>query len=96
MSEMIERVEKAMREADVMSTARRYPDRPIDEIRALAAECSLDYAVMARAAIEAMREPTEQMCDEGAKEHRWGYGAYDAEVTWKHMITAALKEKHDE
>jgi hypothetical protein len=84
---MVERVGKAI--ADAGTTNEELLFYGYDQRREM-------YDALARAAIEAMREPTEAMCDEGAKEHRWGYGAYDAEVTWKHMISAALQEQGNE
>jgi hypothetical protein len=47
----------------------------------------------ARAAIEAMREPTEAMAEAGCKDQPWGYGINDAMQTWRSMIDAALSEQ---
>ena len=85
---MIERVAKAVREADIISLGRR-EDLPIEAIRRLADECQPDYEAMARAAIEAMQHPTQSMLDSGfypAVQRR------GAKSVWQEMILAALNE----
>lgn len=57
-SEMINRVAVAIREADILELAKRYPDLEVSVIRKKADDCWGDHLSMARAAIEAMREPT--------------------------------------
>lgn len=94
MSEMVERVARAICAAD---------DEPWDEL----GETSEDnapfgysrqwYRGLARAAIAAMREPTEEMISgEGVHEHvHWDYSCYvcgGAQEHWYAMIDAALKE----
>lgn len=73
---MIERVAKAL--ADEYFGVGWY-DRQGDEFRRR-------WAFMARAAIEALREPTEAMLDEGPPE------PYMEKHVWARMIDAALKE----
>jgi hypothetical protein len=46
---------------------------------------------LARAAIEAMREPTKEMGEAGFETLKWGESPSD--VVWQAMIDAALKEK---
>lgn len=55
--DLIERVALAIREADVLELAKRYPDLGVPLISELAEECWGDHLSMARAAIEAMRHP---------------------------------------
>lgn len=82
---MIEKVARAMFKAD-------FPDsewRPTED----------GYMRMARAAIEAMREPTNIMCLAALRfEDEDGDGKVDwpmAQKTWRAMIDAALNEKGD-
>jgi hypothetical protein len=86
MSEMVERVAKAMAETLLQDTP---PTPPVDWY-ALTEEVADEYRAAARAAIEAMREPTKAM-EDGAR----GLGAYhgggSADVVWVSMIDMALK-----
>lgn len=51
------------------------------------------YFDLARAAIKAMRGPTEAMCEAGRDRHDvYGFGASDARPVFEAMIDAALKE----
>ena len=70
MSEMIERVAKAIEDADANGFSK------------------LPYWACARAAIEAMREPTEAMADAGTTETN---SEEDAIECWNAMIAEALK-----
>jgi len=76
-NEMIERVAKA-----IINRLKKaaYPTLEIDD-------CIASYDIIAKAAIQAMREPTEEMIDAGA---------YDLDMTvktqYQNMIDAALKE----
>lgn len=76
MSEMIERVAKAMAKADADNTAWKL------------------YVREARTAIEAMREPTDEMCQayldkDFAEADTWG--SYAGPIQrWRAMIDAAL------
>lgn len=72
MAGMVERVARAMSIAD---NGHAFADVRVHH-----------YVPLARAAIEAMREPTEGMVDAG-----FGYTGYPEE-TYKEMIDAALKE----
>lgn len=92
MSSMIERVARGLaRRAWPKFTAKDVPfiqynmaggaDRYCDE-------CWSYYAADARAAIEAMREPTKAMIEAGWADAQ----AEDAGATWKSMIDAALAE----
>lgn len=51
----------------------------------------VDAAKAARAAIEALREPTEAVCEAGA--NVLDVLAFDMEVAWPAMIDAILKER---
>ena len=77
MSEMVERVAKA-----IQQLAREY------QIDALG---DRDAAYLARAAIAEMREPTKAMADEG-RTNAWDYSTSDAIEGWHRMIDAALTE----
>lgn len=79
MSEMIERVAKAIMTANDQSTGIRFSYLCHD---------------MARAAIEAMREPTRAMVEAAHDKLDWGYpDGVDANfyVAWEEMIDEALK-----
>lgn len=71
MNEMIDRVAKAQKAKLLEITGGTLPDHL--------------FTFMARASIEAMREPTEDMLDTA------GYEPEIAMVTWPDMIGAALK-----
>lgn len=75
MSEMVERVGLALYVAG----------KWIDEDATLIQRCER----LARAAIEAMREPTEAMILEAYSDDAIGCG--DAKAVWQHMIDEALK-----
>lgn len=84
---IIQRVAKAMREADCKRYEDQFPNLARSgAIRTLSEKLDEDYIVMARAAIEAMREPTIPMLEEGPP-----YPYMDKEV-WAKMIDAALSE----
>lgn len=86
---MVEKVARAMAEADVKIYEARHPDLSRDEIAGAAAVVAGDYVAMARAAIEAMREPTREMDDVG-RDHNFSRYATPA---WQAMIDAALSEE---
>lgn len=75
MSEMIERVARALAKQDA------YPDLPNEPAWP-------GWREVARAAIAAMREPTEAMRIKG----RYANEMSDATATWRAMIDAALLE----
>lgn len=79
MSEMIERVARAIGEKFAPAVNMNVPY----------AKVMLDMA--ARAAIEAMREPTDKMYNAAAYILTAQSGVYDPEVVWKDMIDEALK-----
>ena len=96
MSEMIERVARAIALAALDDETRSVVDPenwPVAE----------SYCDMARAAIEAMREPTEAMIDAGVNAKRQNVDVYFdgatvprknvERVIYKDMIDAALSEK---
>lgn len=93
MSEMIERVARAIYASDEFAN-----EKPTwDEIAEFIPEANVHemYRNMACAAIEAMREPTEEMKVAGtSKEYGpspgYSLDAYDAEDVWRLMIDAAL------
>lgn len=85
MSEMIERVAKAIwdnSEKWVMNLGKQWEDVPDYDLQKKA------IRVQARAAIEAMREPTAEMVDEGYCEA--GGTDVQTDEVWRHMINAAL------
>lgn len=87
MSEMVERVAKAQWDLDRASGGRPAWGDADHEHRSAAME-------LARAAIEAMREPTEGMIDAGADADapEWGgIGLMAALTAWCLMIDEALK-----
>lgn len=87
MSEMVERVKAAIRGADLQSmTERTRMSR--EEIEKMLAECEADYEAMARAAIEAMEEPTDAMADAGEASN---FGE-PATAAWRAMIDKALSD----
>lgn len=98
MSEMVERVARRICRAAIMGV------RTIEGEPNLAESGMLDrlvedkweaYAPIARAAIEAMREPTNEMIAAGYDEEKVGYGpdGVPAELVWEAMIDAALGEE---
>lgn len=80
MSEMIERIARAMADRDAMGAT---PDGPGIHRSAWRA-----YVPMAQVAIEAMREPTQAMIDAGQP-------GFSPEMKWGCMIDAALKPTAD-
>ncbi|MBB3020614.1 hypothetical protein FHR70_003700 [Microvirga lupini] len=89
MSEMIERVAEALMKA-------RHPDAPLTYAEVVfAVQTGSDSSVLdgfrrdARAAIEAMREPTVAMLVGG---NHCQPGSYSAEKIWAEMIDTALAE----
>jgi hypothetical protein len=79
---MVERVAKAL-------WAYKYPDPEFGP--ALSGRCRKDFTLLARAAIEAMRTPTEAMEEAGAWDEWNGNTEMAAGITWEAMIDAALK-----
>jgi hypothetical protein len=91
MSEMIERVAEAIWRQEFENHDRLPPV----EYRQLERTDRLDLEAMARAAIEAMREPTQSMLDaglNGAPITEYGWCDRETLDIWKPMIDAALKE----
>lgn len=78
MSEIVKRVAEALK---------------LKRAEKIAQPLSSLYEDMAKAAIEAMREPTEQMIDDGSWVEATGeiVGKYAAKECWHEMIDAALK-----
>jgi hypothetical protein len=85
---MIERVARAMTEDFVNDQLDNIEINP----RRYADDNWKSYASMARAAIEAMREPTDEMVDAGRIARMNVAGGYDGPSGWEAMIDAALKE----
>lgn len=79
MSEMVERVARALYAVNTGGAASWEDEAP---------EFQQWVCEQARAAIAAMREPTEAMVEEGASEIRAAGGP---EFVWRAMIDAALK-----
>ncbi|RVI91811.1 hypothetical protein [Sinorhizobium meliloti] len=95
MSTMLHKVAAAIAAVDLSDA----PDDPTFDFYALTEEVADIYYGIARAAIEAMMEPTDAMLDAVAdEEDRRGIpsgviGALIAEEAWPLMIQAALKEQ---
>lgn len=85
MSTMIHKVAMAIAEADLIDG----PDDTTFDFFALTEEIADGYYRIARAAIEAMKYPTDAMYDAG--EAAGGYGVTFS--TWEAMIQSALKEE---
>lgn len=79
MTEMVERVAKAIAEhgGSNWETCLKAPGQRMAGM----------YRAMARAAIEAMREPTVEMCRDAAWDD---YGPDECQTCWRAMIDAAL------
>jgi hypothetical protein len=92
MSEMVERVTKAVRNAREMSLC-GLCDRGYRRLT----RCSCEE--IARAVIEAMREPTERMLDSGAcyedQDHRFIAEGDISRDIWRAMIDSALQPATD-
>lgn len=81
MSEMVEKVARAMAE----KSKARQPG--MHTLNSLPMDGKEDFLEMARAAIEAMREPTEAMVKSGSSMY---CNEYEAPDIWEDMIDAAL------
>lgn len=90
-AEMVERVARA-----IASKLETNPDEMIEDMSCVGSHPAwTEYEESARAAIEAMREPTEAMRDAGgvvAGSRRDDPDCPTAEAVWSAMISAALKE----
>jgi len=88
MTDMITRVSRAI-------LKRRYyePEFYTDE-ESFYLDCDPDHVMEAeadaRAAIEAMREPTDEMLEAMAAPFEWGFGVSDAREAFQRAIDAAL------
>ena len=89
MSEMIEKVARAIAAEDIHLAA---AFSGVGSVNAQHYERKIAFQ-MARAAIEAMREPTEAMIDKGAVAEGDGNLAVEAQNIWQAMIDGALGEK---
>lgn len=83
MSEMVERVAKAIYVSEIGSDA-GWDDTRVVKARHL-------WLAKARAAIGAMREPTELMVKSGYREDSEGANDEDTADQWRRMIDEALK-----
>jgi len=79
MTDMIERVAKAVKRCNVF---------PLGDLREYLS--NEDAITIARAAIEAMREPSEEMVDQCMD---MGIHAMTQKAVWEKMLDAALEEK---
>ena len=88
---MIERVAQAIAKAELEEGDTTY------SWHALTEEIVDCYYVLARAAIEAMREPTNQMVDDQGGEYvnleRADDQSYQPRLIWQGMVDTALEEK---
>lgn len=90
MSEMIERVARVIHENHAFDSIGEHT--PWDEVNDVFSHAQDDYRKVARAAIEAMREPTQEMKDVGLRDPGSGGPdpGYETEV-WQAMLDEALK-----
>jgi hypothetical protein len=104
MTTMIEQVARAIQEADVRWYSERFPTVTPEAIRSIAEdEFSGNYNALARAAIEAMRQPTDAMLVAGLeREAAWVAGdcgdsdsgpLVSTQVVYEAMIDAALEDQ---
>lgn len=70
MSDMIERVAKAIHEVDILEAARRYPAIDVQDIRSMAEDLWGDHLAMARAAVDAMADEIVSSLDSLIKRRR--------------------------
>lgn len=94
--EMVERVAKAIFESDHTDRLKALGDEPWLKWEELARGMRRHFEYAARAAIEAMREPTEEMIKMGLYDekgfNRLGVCTGDLTNAYTRMISAALKE----
>lgn len=92
MSEMLDRVSEALRaalKADESLFLYHYADHKFPGSPNVSVEGDVDLHDLARAAIAAMREPTQDMKDA----HPFTFdGGYEAAEVWQAMIDAALRD----
>lgn len=99
MTTMVERVARAIFEADIASTQKDFPNTPETILRIAGEALFKDHHIpMARAAIEAMREPSIFMLRRAdnaiISDERFESGPYESDkFTWETMIDAALNEE---
>jgi len=96
---MVEKVARALRDADAVWAARAYPEKSAEDIQRIVAEAATEmgYESMARAAIEALMEPGAEMLAAFWRQKNCGTqepgetgdarSDYDA---WRAALTAAL------
>ncbi len=89
MSEMVERVAKAIFEADQSGLPERVQRRPFDDLDE-ASGVAVRYRTIARSAIAAMEPPTQDMVDRATKPE-FDRPANQVLHTWTLMIAEALK-----
>lgn len=82
---MVERVARAL-----IETHARFKLMPEQQIQIIVDREWKYHAPWARAAIAAMREPTEAMCDAAAID---SIGPHDMQIFWQEMIDSALAEE---
>jgi hypothetical protein len=94
MSTMIERVTRAIGVADLNASAKSMPNVPMETMAEYVKHAADEghYEAMARAAIEAMKEPTEAMIQAGVSEDQSDEVYRDVPAIFTAMIQAALKE----
>lgn len=88
---MIERVARALHDAWLSEAATiqdMHANGPFPPWEEKSAETKARFYISARAAIEAMREPTEEMKDAG-----WFFAGSESGECFSAMIDAALKEQ---
>lgn len=90
---MVERVARTIHEHHAFECIGE--DTPWDEVNEVFEQAQDDYRKVARAVIEAMREPTDEIKEAGSGfiYEAWGDGKIIAAEAWEAMIDAALKDK---
>jgi len=92
MSEMIERVARAIEDALTKEVAAIGGYMDSGGAQVVTVEASIDLSVIARAAIEAMRRPTEAMTDAGIEASVLeGAPHHTGAAAWDSMIDKALQ-----
>lgn len=89
MAEMVERVARAI--VDALSGSPSYIEA--EELSSATVDGCFDLCAVARAAIAAMREPTEAMCAAGARKLEWA--KFEEDDIYIAMIDTALTEQKE-
>jgi len=104
MTDTIDRMARAMRDADAIWAARKYPEMNSDQVRNLVEQAGIyqGYQCMAGAALEILRDPSDAMLAAGevavpktsrsSLANGGGASGIDLRRIWTAMVGQALKE----